>query len=77
MDAVNIHHAKTHLSALLVRIEQTGEAVVICRNGVPVADLVPHRETPRSAPDRVLGEVVIDYDPTEPLAEDEWPRTQR
>lgn len=40
---VNVHEAKTHLSRLLVRVEQ-GEEVVIARAGKPVAKLVPHRE---------------------------------
>ena len=39
---VNVQQAKTHLSRLLVRVEE-GEEVVIARNGVPVARLVPHR----------------------------------
>ncbi len=37
---VNIHHAKTHLSKLLQRVE-AGEEVTIARDGVPVARLVP------------------------------------
>jgi prevent-host-death family protein len=36
---VNIHEAKTSLSALLHAVEQ-GEDVVIARNGTPVARLV-------------------------------------
>jgi prevent-host-death family protein len=37
---VNIHHAKTHLSKLLQRVE-AGEEIIIARDGVPVARLVP------------------------------------
>lgn len=37
---VNVHDAKTHLSALLARVE-AGEEVVIGRAGRPVAKLVP------------------------------------
>jgi prevent-host-death family protein len=37
---VNIHHAKTHLSKLLQRVE-AGEEITIARDGVPVARLVP------------------------------------
>jgi prevent-host-death family protein len=40
MDTVNIHHAKTHLSQLLLRVEQ-GEEITIANRGVPVAKLVP------------------------------------
>ena len=40
---MNVHHAKTHLSRLLVRVER-GDEVVIARNGAPVARLVPYRK---------------------------------
>ncbi len=43
MKIVNVHEAKTNLSALLAQVEQ-GEEVVIARNGVRVARLV--REEP-------------------------------
>jgi prevent-host-death family protein len=36
---VNVHEAKSTLSALLARVEQ-GEEVVIARNGQPIAKLV-------------------------------------
>ncbi|MBA4181952.1 MAG: antitoxin [Anaerolinea sp.] len=39
MTTVNIHEAKTHLSALLASVER-GEEVVIARRGKPVARLV-------------------------------------
>ena len=39
MKTVNIHQAKTTLSALLAEIER-GEEVVIARNGTPIAKLV-------------------------------------
>jgi len=37
---VNIHEAKTHLSALLAEVEQ-GHEVTIARAGKPIAKLVP------------------------------------
>ena len=40
MKSVNIHQAKTHLSALLARVE-SGEEVVIAKAGRPIARLVP------------------------------------
>jgi prevent-host-death family protein len=73
MKMVNIHEAKTKLSALLAEVEATGETVLICRHGKPVADLVPHRRRSRLEPHPVMRQIRIDYDPTEPLAEDEWP----
>ncbi|MBF0275817.1 MAG: type II toxin-antitoxin system Phd/YefM family antitoxin, partial [Nitrospinae bacterium] len=39
MITVNTHEAKTRLSELLTKIEQTKETVLICRNGSPVAEL--------------------------------------
>lgn len=42
---VNIHEAKTHLSRLLEQVA-SGERVIISKAGQPVADLVPHQQTP-------------------------------
>jgi len=72
MLVVNIHEAKTKLSSILVQVEQTGEHVVICRNGKPVADLIPHRKGNRMKVHPVMGNIQINYDPVEVLAEDEW-----
>ena len=46
MDQVNIHHAKTHLSKLIERVE-SGEEIIIARAGKPVAMLVPLGQAPR------------------------------
>lgn len=46
MKTVNIHEAKTTLSALLAEVER-GEEVVIARNGKPVAKLVLVEPAPR------------------------------
>ena len=77
MKMVNIHEAKTKLSALLAEVEATGEKVLICRHGKPIADLVPHRQRHRLEPHPVMSKIRIDYDPTEPLAEDEWSESSR
>ena len=77
MKIVNVHEAKTKLSALLAEIEKTGEKVLICRNGEPIADLLPHRKRNRLEPHPVMGKIGIHYDPTEPLSEDEWPESNR
>jgi antitoxin (DNA-binding transcriptional repressor) of toxin-antitoxin stability system len=74
MRSVNVHEAKTNFSALLAEIEQHGERIVICRNGQPVADLVPHRRKVSMAPDPKLGAFTIGYDPIEELTDEEWPR---
>lgn len=77
MKTVNIHDAKTHLSGLLAEIEKNGKRIVICRNGEPIADLVPHRHEVSMAPDRKLGAIKLKYDPTEEVGEDDWPADSR
>jgi antitoxin (DNA-binding transcriptional repressor) of toxin-antitoxin stability system len=74
MIKVNTHEAKTKLSALLAAVEETGEVVLICRNGKPVAELRalgtsvnPLRTHPVLSLVEFLGE------PTEPLDPEDWP----
>jgi prevent-host-death family protein len=40
MDTIGAFEAKTHLSALLERVEH-GESIIITRHGKPIARLVP------------------------------------
>ena len=49
---VNVHHAKTHLSKLIAAAE-SGEEVIIARNGKPAVKLVLV-DTPRRRPRREL-----------------------
>jgi prevent-host-death family protein len=77
MKMVNVHEAKTQFSGLLAEIEKRGERIVICRNGEPVADLVPHRKRVSMAPDPELGAFKINYDPTEGASEEDWPDDAR
>ena len=77
MKTVNVHEAKTHFSTLLARVEDTKERIVICRNGEPVADLVQHQRKDRTKAHPLLRKIKIRYDPTEPLAADEWPKSGR
>jgi prevent-host-death family protein len=64
MDTVNIHHAKTHLSQLLSRVE-LGEEITIANRGIPVAKLVPIPHiVDRAASlglDRALFQVPVDF----------------
>ncbi|PYU93532.1 MAG: type II toxin-antitoxin system prevent-host-death family antitoxin [Acidobacteria bacterium] len=73
MKILNVHEAKTRLSSVLAEIAEKGEKFLICRNGKPVADLVPHVKKSRLTPHPVLKRIRIKYDATEPLAADEWP----
>jgi prevent-host-death family protein len=77
MKTVNVHEAKTNFSSLLARVEKDRASIVICRNGEPLADLVPHRRASRIKPHPVLSRMKIKYDPTEPLASEEWPEASR
>lgn len=40
MSVVGVHEAKTHLSALLARVE-AGEEIVVARGSKPIAKIVP------------------------------------
>jgi prevent-host-death family protein len=77
MKTVNVHEAKTNFSRLLAQLEKNGEPVVICRNGKPVADLVPCKRRSRLKTDPKLSRIKIKYDPTELLSEGEWPSASR
>ncbi len=77
MKSVNVHEAKTNFSSLLAKLEADREPIVICRNGEPVADLVPHKRVNRTKVHPELGRIKIGYDPVGPLAEDEWPEAAR
>lgn len=77
MITVNMHEAKTRLSELVKAVEERNETVVVCRDGREVAEIRrrPKRRQVRSlAPDsRFRVEFAPGYQPTEPLADDEWP----
>ncbi len=73
MKKLNVHEAKTHLSSLLSDVEKKGATFLICRNGKPIADLVPHVKASRLTPHPTLRRIRVRYDPTEPLSPEEWP----
>ena len=77
MKALNVHETKTHLSSLLVEVEEKGETFLICRKGKPVADLVPHKSQSRLNPHPSMSKIKIKYDPTEPLTAEDWPEEDR
>ena len=57
-----VTEAKTRLSALLERV-LAGEEIILCRNGKPVARLVPIRPGPTSRePGRLRGRIRIHPD---------------
>ncbi|MEW6358329.1 MAG: type II toxin-antitoxin system Phd/YefM family antitoxin [Planctomycetota bacterium] len=78
MIRVNTHEAKTKLSKLLAKIEQQRETVVICRNGKPVAELIPWKTAKDPLrQDAKLRKVKFREDAALPLDEDEWPEDLR
>lgn len=82
MKIVNIHQAKTTLSALLAEVER-GEEVTIARNGVPVAMLVRAPQPDQRRPGMLASDPAwqgFRYDPAlfaplsdNELDQEEWP----
>ncbi len=65
MTKLNVHEAKTHLSRFLQKV-QGGEKVIICKHGVPVAQIVPLKKMKRSQKRRLglgkaMGRVTEDF----------------
>jgi len=77
MKTVNVHEAKTNFSSLLARVEASKERFVICRNGEPIADLVPHERKDRTKAHPTLRRITIAYNPVETFTDDEWPPSSR
>lgn len=72
MHTVNIHEAKTHLSAILKRVE-SGEDVLIAKAGKPIARVSPvpastGKRHPGSAKGK--GKIIMAQTFMEPLPED-------
>lgn len=72
MKTIDVSEFATQWETMVLTIEKTREGVVICRDGIPIADLLPHHRPSRLTPHPVISDVVMHYDPTEPLAPDEW-----
>lgn len=68
MNKVNVHEAKTQLSALLERAH-AGEEIVIAKNGKPYARLCPLDPPKRRTPGLLNGKVEDSF--FEPLPGDE------
>ena len=65
----NLYEAKTHLSELVERAAK-GEEIVIAKNGVPMAKLVPLEKKPKRVPGGWEGKVWIAEDFDAPLPDD-------
>ena len=69
MPMVNIHEAKTHFSNLIARVE-AGEEIVIARDGVAVARLLPVQPSSRRVAGRDRGLFSVPEDFDAPLTQD-------
>lgn len=70
MIRLNIHQAKTHLSAYLAKLE-AGETILLCKRNVPIAEIRPLRQKP-AAPRPIglgKGEFTVPDSFFEPLPE--------
>ena len=74
---VSVHEAKSQLSKLLAEVSRDGSSIVICNRGKPVADLTPHRQKCRTEVHPYMSRIQMNYNPTEPLQEDEWSEDAR
>lgn len=71
MTTVSMHEAKTHLSRLVCQAE-AGEDIIITRDKVPVARLVPIQPAPiQREPGRLRGKIILDAGFFEPLSDDD------
>jgi len=78
MITLNTHEAKTRLSELLAKIETEHESIIICRNGKPVAEMIPWKKFKNPLQQNSqLKKVIFHEDPSLPLDEDEWTNNQR
>lgn len=71
MIRLNIHEAKTHLSAYLAKLEE-GETILLCKRNVPIAEIRPlpkKRKEPRPI-GLAKGTFVVPESFYEPLPED-------
>lgn len=71
METYSIKETKTHLSALISKIERTKEKIVIQKHGKPVAILAPLEKKSRLQVNADLAKVKVKGDLTTPT-ESEW-----
>jgi antitoxin (DNA-binding transcriptional repressor) of toxin-antitoxin stability system len=81
MITVNMHDAKTRLSELVKAVEEKNEVVVLCRDGVEVAEIrrrAKRRKVRDLKPEaRFHVKFARSYRPDEPLDDHEWPADLR
>ncbi len=77
-NVTSVYETKAHLSRILAEVVNKGSVFVICKHGVPVADIVPHgaANNPFEVHESLAGAEYL-VDPTAPLDEDDWPEELR
>ena len=70
MITVNIHQAKTQLSALLCMVQNDKEHILICRSGLPIAEIIPYQKKKRTTVKMSLVPTSVKFDLTQPISED-------
>jgi prevent-host-death family protein len=61
-------------NATIIRRVMAGESFVVTRNGVPVADLIPHQATDEPRQRRTLGEIQRRFRELPPMDVEQWYR---
>jgi len=77
--SVSTYEAKNHLSSILDKV-LAGERVVICRGKKPLVELTPvvsSKRVGKLVAHPVLGKIKLNYDPVEPLLNEEMPEEYR
>ena len=78
MVSVNIQEAETRLSELLQLVESENETIILCRDGIPVAELSPCKTVKNPLKQSAqLKNVQFYEDASLPLSEDDWPGLTR
>jgi prevent-host-death family protein len=79
METINASDFKARCLAILDRVQETGEPVVILKRGRPVAELCPARRTEAEYPQMELkGTVTVTGDIVGPaVPEDHWDSLRR
>ena len=74
----SVYEAKSHLSGILSEVANKGSVFVICKHGVPIADIVPHQAAndPFEVREDLAGAEYL-VDPTAALDEEDWPEDLR
>ena len=74
----SVYETKSHLSSILSEVVDSGSVFVICKHGVPIADIVPHKRVndPFEVRESLAGAEYL-VDPVASLDKADWPEALR